>query len=115
MTRFLVTALSAVTMLFTLACAETDPGITAAVKSRLTADDTVKAYQIDVDTNDRVVTLTGAVDTSAAKTQAVAEERQESSPIVKFCFARGRSEMFGASWRSTVRDPHGVQSRRRPT
>jgi hyperosmotically inducible periplasmic protein len=76
MTRFLVTTFLAVAMLFTLACAETDPGITTAVKSRLTADDTVKAYQIDVDTNDRVVTLTGAVDTAAAKTQAVAIARQ---------------------------------------
>jgi osmotically-inducible protein OsmY len=55
----------------TMACAESDPGITTAVKGKLAADDTVKSYRIDVDTADRVVTLTGAVDTAAAKTRAV--------------------------------------------
>ena len=57
--------------LTTIACAETDPGITTAVKGKLAADDTVKSYRIDVDTKDRVVTLSGAVDTPAAKTRAV--------------------------------------------
>jgi osmotically-inducible protein OsmY len=54
-----------------IACGQSDPGITTAVKSKLAADDTVKAYRIDVDTRDRVVTLTGAVDTSAARERAV--------------------------------------------
>src|SRR5688572_28584366 len=76
MTRCLAVPLSVMAMLFTLACAETDPGITTAVKSRMAADDTVKAYQIDVDTNDGVVTLTGAVDSVAARTQAVPIARQ---------------------------------------
>ena len=57
--------------LTTVACAETDPGITTAVKGKLAADDTVKAYRIDVDTKNNVVTLSGAVDTAAAKTRAV--------------------------------------------
>ena len=57
--------------LFTVGCAETDPGITTAVKSKLAADDTVKSYRIDVDTKDRVVTLSGAVDTAAARARAV--------------------------------------------
>jgi hyperosmotically inducible protein len=57
--------------LTTFACAETDPGITTAVKSKLAADDTVKAYRIDVDTKDRVVTLNGAVDTPIARDRAV--------------------------------------------
>jgi hyperosmotically inducible protein len=55
----------------TIACAETDPGITTAVKGKLAADDTVKAYRIDVDTKDGVVTLSGAVDTAVAKDRAV--------------------------------------------
>lgn len=63
----LATALAALN----IACAETDPGITTAVKSKLAADDTVKAYKIDVDTKDHVVTLTGTVDNSAAKDRAV--------------------------------------------
>jgi osmotically-inducible protein OsmY len=54
-----------------VACAQTDPGITTAVKSKLAADDTVKAYQIDVDTKDRVVTLKGDVETEAAKARAI--------------------------------------------
>jgi hyperosmotically inducible periplasmic protein len=54
-----------------VACAQSDPGITTAVKSKLAADDTVKAYQINVDTKDRVVTLKGEVQTEAAKARAV--------------------------------------------
>ena len=56
-------------------CAQTDAGITTAVSARLAADDTVRAYQIDVDTRDRVVTLSGSVNTAAEKTQAVAVAR----------------------------------------
>jgi hyperosmotically inducible periplasmic protein len=60
----------------TIACGQSDPGITTAVKTKLAADDTVKAYQIDVDTSNRVVTLSGAVETTAAKDQAVMLARQ---------------------------------------
>ena len=57
--------------MMTVACAETDPGVTTAVKTKLAADDTVKAYRIDVDTQDKVVTLKGEVDTPGAKSRAV--------------------------------------------
>ena len=67
-TGFIGAAAIAVT---TIACSQSDPGITTAVKSKLAADDTVKSYRIDVDTKDRVVTLNGAVDTAAAKARAV--------------------------------------------
>ena len=60
-----------VSSVLAIACAQTDAGITTAVKSKLAADDTVKAYQINVDTADHVVTLRGTVDTSIAKAQAV--------------------------------------------
>lgn len=60
---------------FAVACAQTDAGITTKVKTKLAADDTVKAYQIDVDTKDKVVTLSGSVDNQAAKDQAVALAR----------------------------------------
>ena len=53
------------------ACAETDAGVTTAVKAGLAADDTVKSYQIDVDTRDKAVTLSGTVDSAAAKARAV--------------------------------------------
>ena len=56
---------------FTVACGQTDAGITTAVKSKLAADDTVKAYQVDVDTQNKVVTLRGEVDSPAAETMAI--------------------------------------------
>lgn len=52
-------------------CSASDPGITTAVKTKLAADDVVKAYRIDVDTTQGVVTLSGAVDTPAARERAV--------------------------------------------
>lgn len=61
----------AIAALLTVACAQSDPGITTAVKTRIAADDTVKSYRIDVDTKDRVVTLSGAVDSPAARERAI--------------------------------------------
>jgi hyperosmotically inducible periplasmic protein len=67
---------SAAALVVTAACAQTDSGITTAVKSKFAADNTVKAYQIDVDTANHVVTLTGTVDSPAAKDKAVVLARQ---------------------------------------
>jgi hyperosmotically inducible periplasmic protein len=55
----------------TVACAQTDAGITTNVKAKMAADDTVKAYQVNVDTRNGVVTLTGDVDSPLAKERAV--------------------------------------------
>jgi hyperosmotically inducible protein len=66
-----VAGLAVVLASLSIACADTDPGVTTAVKAKFAADDVVKAYKIDVDTKDRVVTLTGAVDSSLAKERAV--------------------------------------------
>jgi hyperosmotically inducible protein len=57
--------------ILTVACSQTDAGITTNVKTKLAADDTVKAYQVDVDTRNGVVTLSGDVETTAAKEQAI--------------------------------------------
>ena len=57
--------------IMTVACAQTDAGITTNVKTKLAADDTVKAYKVDVDTRNAVVTLSGNVDSAAAKEQAI--------------------------------------------
>jgi len=54
-----------------VSCASTDAGLTTKIKSMYAADDTVKAVQIDVDTKDRVVTLTGNVDTQQQKDRAI--------------------------------------------
>jgi osmotically-inducible protein OsmY len=58
-------------LVFTVACSQTDAGITTKVKTKMAADTTVKAYEINVDTKNHVVTLSGDVDTSAAKEQAI--------------------------------------------
>lgn len=58
------------------ACTESDLGITTSVRSQLAADDTVRAYQIEVGTMNRVVTLSGVVETRAAKEQALMIARQ---------------------------------------
>ena len=58
-------------VVFTVACGQTDAGITSTVKSKLAADDAVKAYQVDVDTRDHVVTLSGTVGSVVAKERAV--------------------------------------------
>ena len=63
-------------LVFTVACGRSDAGITTNVKSKLAADTAVKAYQVDVDTKDHVVTLTGTVDSIAAKSRAVELARQ---------------------------------------
>jgi len=62
--------------IMTVACAQTDAGITTNVKTKLAADDTVKAYQVDVDTRNGVVTLSGAVETAVAKDQAIRIARE---------------------------------------
>jgi hypothetical protein len=69
-------AVSAVALAFTVACSQSDAGITTAVKSKLAADDTVKAYQVDVDTENKVVTLSGEVETAAQREHAVMIARQ---------------------------------------
>ena len=57
--------------LFVTACAETDTGITTAVKAKFAADDTVRARNINVDTEDGTVTLTGEVRSAGEEAMAL--------------------------------------------
>ena len=52
-------------------CSQSDPGITSSVKSKLIADEVVKARDINVDTRDRVVTLTGTVQSPIEESRAI--------------------------------------------
>ena len=61
---------SAGALAFTVACSQTDSGITSAVKSKMAADDKVKASEINVDTHNHVVTLNGTVGSRAEKERA---------------------------------------------
>ncbi len=59
------------TVVFVVGCSQSDAGITTNVKSKLVADDVVKARNIDVDTKDRVVTLTGTVQSPTEENRAL--------------------------------------------
>jgi hyperosmotically inducible periplasmic protein len=54
----------------------TDPAITAALKAKFVADDMVRALQIDVDTREGVVTLTGKVKSQVEKDRAMTLARE---------------------------------------
>jgi hyperosmotically inducible protein len=56
---------------FVVGCAQSDPGITTSVKTQLGADELVKTRNINVDTKDRVVTLTGMVQSQQEETKAI--------------------------------------------
>jgi len=62
----------------TVGCAQTDAGISTNVKNKLIADDLVKARQINVDTQDKVVTLTGQVNTAEEESRAIQIARNTS-------------------------------------
>lgn len=53
-----------------------DGALTAKIKSKMTLDDTIKASRINVDTVDRVVTLTGIVETEAQRQRALQLARE---------------------------------------
>ena len=61
--------------LFTVACGQTDMGITTKVKSRLDTERAVNSSQIQVSTKNKVVTLSGPVDSASSKERAVAVAR----------------------------------------
>ena len=64
------TVLSAAGVAMTVACSQSDSGITTAVKTKLAGDVIVKESEINVDTGRNVVTLNGTVDIPAAKERA---------------------------------------------
>lgn len=62
----------------TAAYAQTDAVVTANVKSRIAADDLVKSVELNVTTEDHVVTVTGTVPTKAAKDRVLSITRATS-------------------------------------
>jgi hyperosmotically inducible protein len=62
-------------VVFAVGCSQSDPGITTSVKTQLAADPAVKARRIDVDTRDRVVTLTGEVSSADERAKALSIAR----------------------------------------
>jgi osmotically-inducible protein OsmY len=58
-----------------IGAAGSDAAITAQVKAKLLADSDTSGLRIDVDTKDKMVTLTGTVETAAERTEALALAR----------------------------------------
>jgi hyperosmotically inducible periplasmic protein len=56
---------------FVLGCSQSDSGVTTSVKTQLMADELVKARNINVDTRDHIVTLTGTVQSAAEEAKAL--------------------------------------------
>jgi hyperosmotically inducible protein len=69
----LITTVAAV---FCVACGQSDESITASVKTRFATDTAVNAAEINVTTQNRVVTLRGSVDTPVVKNQALRLTRE---------------------------------------
>jgi len=59
-----------------VACSQTDSGVTTKVKAKFAQDDLVKAHEINVTTHEGVVTLSGEVETNAARQQALRLARE---------------------------------------
>jgi hypothetical protein len=63
--------LATLAFLATAACTKADDRITRTVQSRLAADPIVHGYHLEVNTDQKVVSLSGTVETSVAKDQAL--------------------------------------------
>jgi hyperosmotically inducible protein len=61
--------------LLTVGCAQSDMGITTKVKTRLETERSINASRVQVATQNKVVTLSGPVDSPATKERAVAIAR----------------------------------------
>src|SRR5437867_12135827 len=81
--RFVLAGVVAVMVAVALAasCATTGAGLTAKVKVKLALDPVVKTSEITVETKDRVVTLTGNVDSQDAKDKALDLARNTSGVV----------------------------------
>jgi hyperosmotically inducible protein len=86
-------AILAAAILMVVSCASTDVGITTKVKASFVSDDVVKASQIEVTTNNGVVTLTGNVDSEATKNRAIelAKATKGVVKVIDMISARERS------------------------
>ncbi|HEV8337547.1 MAG TPA: BON domain-containing protein [Candidatus Polarisedimenticolia bacterium] len=60
-----------VALIFVAVACTSDAGVTTKIKAKMATDDNVKAYQIDVATQNGVVTLTGNIDSQEAKNRAL--------------------------------------------
>ena len=76
MTRFARSVAAAAIALAAVACSQTDSGVTSKIKAKFAQDDLVKAHEINVTTHDHIVTLSGEVESMAAKERAMQLARE---------------------------------------
>ena len=55
----------------TAACVQTDADLAKAVQDQFASDPILKSYHVDVSSEQKVISIAGTVDTSAAKDQAL--------------------------------------------
>lgn len=101
MLRISVVVLTLVMALGLVACSSTrspgtqvdDSAITASVKAKLAADGDINPFNIDVDTNEGVVTLQGRVEKEEARTKAeqLARETDGVSRVINLIKVGDRS------------------------
>ena len=101
----------------TVACAPNKAEISTRVRKNLTTDETVKAAQIEIGVNKKIVTLSGQVDTPAVKNRAVELARKTDgvAEVVDQLTIKDRGfgpgygrEMMG---RGTAMEEHNAQPR----
>jgi len=63
------------------ACAPSDERISKTVRGRMTADEHIRPYDLNVMTHNKIVTLTGTVDSSAAR-EAAARVARETNGVI---------------------------------
>jgi hypothetical protein len=66
----------AAALAFIVGCAQTDTGVTTSVQTRLATDDMVQARDIDVTTENGIVTLSGEVQSQTEREQALMIARE---------------------------------------
>jgi hyperosmotically inducible protein len=77
--KFLMTLMLILSVaLLTVACSQSDAVITAKIKASMAADTSVKASEIEVVTSDKVVTLTGNLNSQVEKDRALEIARSTS-------------------------------------
>ena len=71
MKRYVVAAMVVGSFVLSAACAQTDAGVTTKIKTQFATDDLVKARDINIDTKEGVVTLTGIVESEQEEAKAL--------------------------------------------
>jgi len=69
--RNLAEVIAVLALVASAACTKPDERLTKAVQDRFASDQIVRGYHLDVTTDQKVVSVSGTVDTSVAKDQAL--------------------------------------------